>query len=519
MANLRPLRPHQAELVEKIQHAAMQGYQSIMVQAPCGFGKTLTAAHLINNVIENGGRACFVAPRLTLIDQTVDSFIDEGFNNEIGVIQGQHPRTNWRKPLQVASLQTLTRRHNLSRFDLLIVDEAHMTSTAFLKLKKGHFKDSLVIGLSATPWREGLGQHYDTLIVGGTTQGLIDMGYLVQGRVLAPAPEIDLSGVKTTAGDYNQRQLADKVNTREIVGDIIKHWQQYGENRPTICFCVDRAHAKHVQQRFEEAGIPAGYVDCFTMDMDRKEIVKDFRNGDIRVLCNVGVMTTGFDAPEASCMIDAAPTKSLTLHVQKTGRVLRTAPGKKDAIILDHAGNTLKLGLVEGITRDTMCNGDENSKAKRKEQEKKDPKPRLCEECKVVMAPHHESCPECGTLVKKFTQVIHRDGELHWIGGPIKDYSDEKLAKKQRQEFMAGLRFYGRQKGYKDSWADWKFKERYGKWPNALGCSFVNPAPPTLETLNYIKAGQIAYAKARQKAANRGEDDRFARFMREGGQY
>lgn len=497
---LRPLRDYQENAKGRLDQALSSGESKIMIQGPCGFGKTLMAAHIISDLLAQGKRVCFVAPRLTLIDQAVEAFKNEGFEAHIGVIQGNHPLTDYDQLLQVASLQTLVRR-KLPEIDAFIVDEAHMSSDAFIRLVN-KYQDTPFIGLSATPWRAGLGKTYKKLIIAETTAGLIERGYLVPFKTFAPAPPIDLSGVSVLGtGDYNQSQLSDAVNKTELVGDIIRHWQALGENRSTICFCVDRAHAKHVQERFSEAGIPAAYVDCYTPDLERREIIEDFRNGVIRVICNVGVLTTGFDAPEASCMIDAAPTRSLILHVQKTGRVLRSASGKSNAIILDHAGNALSLGVVTDIHRDYMCDGSAESRARRKATEKKELKPRLCEECKTVVARHLDKCPECGTSFNKFTQIINREGLLRAIDDCGSEHPEDVRTKRinlsVKAAFYGELKFLGEQRGYKSGWAANQYKQRFGVWPNHPDIRDSIMRRPTLDTLNWVRSRQIAWSKSR----------------------
>lgn len=495
MIDLRPLRSHQQDVVDEYKSLREKGATRVMIQAACGFGKTLTAAYLIRDAIEQGKRVVFVTPRLTLLDQTIESYGMDGFEDHIGVLQGNHPLTDKRKLLQIASAQTLTRRE-MPKTDLMIIDEAHMTSTGMRKILKSN-PDMIVVGLSATPWSSGLGNDYADLIKGMSTSDLIESGYLVPFKTYAPGKPLDLSKIKIISGDYHQGELSALVNSHDIVGDAVDHYKKYGEDRLAICFAVDRSHAKHLEQRFAEVGIRSGYVDCFTPDLERRELIEDFRSGKVRVICNVGVLTTGFDVPEASCLIDAAPTKSLILHVQKTGRVLRTADGKKDAIILDHAGNTLKLGLITDINRDDLCTGDPASRAKRKEQEKSDPKPRLCQECKTVMAHHLTECPECGTPVKRFTVVQHSPGELSLVGK--EQASDGQLVRHQMMRFFGECRCYAASMGYKEGWAAYKFKERYGDWPNAFGVQNAPLHGPTMETLNYIKSKNIAWKKSKEK--------------------
>jgi DNA repair protein RadD len=101
------------------------------------------------------------------------------------------------------------------------------------------------------------------------------------------------------------------------------------------------------------AGIAAGYCDAWTDCVERRMLERQFRSGEIKVVCSVRTLTTGIDWP-VSCIIDAAPTKSEILHVQKTGRGLRINPGTEDLLVLDHAGNSLRLGLVTDIGHDCL---------------------------------------------------------------------------------------------------------------------------------------------------------------------
>ena len=156
-----------------------------------------------------------------------------------------------------------------------------------------------------------------------------------------------------------------------------------GEDRPTLCYGVNRAHAEHLQQRFLEAGIAAEYIDCFTERADRERIFDRFRAGETRVICNVATLAIGLDLPMCSCIVDARPTKSEIRFVQTIGRGLRTAEGKDKLIVLDHAGNTLRLGLVTDIRHEHLDDGEPRRAGERGERSA--PLPVLCDDCKAVM--------------------------------------------------------------------------------------------------------------------------------------
>ena len=171
-----------------------------------------------------------------------------------------------------------------------------------------------------------------------------------------------------------------------ITGDIVGEWLKRGEDRPTLAFCVDRKHAQHVHERFEEVGVPSEYMDGETPREDREATFARFRAGSTRVICNVGVLVAGVDLPTAACLIDARPTKSRIRYVQVIGRGLRTSPGKADLRILDHAGNALRLGLVTDIHQTRLDDGEEKA-AERKQREQSEPLPKLCAACKAVLRP------------------------------------------------------------------------------------------------------------------------------------
>jgi superfamily II DNA or RNA helicase len=212
---------------------------------------------------------------------------------------------------------------------------------------------------------------------------LIRHGYLSAFVAFAPS-EPDLAGVRTMAGDFHEGELSDAMDKPSITGDIVETWLKRGEARPTLVYGVHRAHAEHLQQRFVETGIAAAYIDCDSARDERARIFARFRAGDIRVICNVATLSTGLDLPMVSCIVDARPTKSRIPFVQTIGRGLRTADGKDHLLILDHAGNHLRLGVVTDVGQDYLDDGKGRQGFNRREA-CAEPLPKLCEECKAVL--------------------------------------------------------------------------------------------------------------------------------------
>jgi superfamily II DNA or RNA helicase len=285
--------------------------------------------------------------------------------------------------------------------------------------------------------------------------------------------------------------------TRTVVtGDIIDQWLKRGENRSTFCFCVNRKHAQHVAERFVEAGVAAEYMDGITSREDRELMFDRFRSGETRIICNVGVLTTGIDL-DVRCIIDAKPTKSPILFVQTIGRGLRTAEGKDHLLILDHAGNHLRLGMVTDVGADRLDDGKERQGAERKA-ERREPLPKICDECKAVVPPRTTACPCCGAQIHGFTTVDAVEGELVRLGERGSGSRQATIADKAG--FYGELKGIAGAKGYSGGWASHKFREKFGVWPNDHRVRCAAERAPSLATMNWVKSRTIAFAKARQYA-------------------
>lgn len=480
------LRPRQQKLVDDIDAAIASGARRIMVQAPTGFGKTIIAAYFANRCAERGQRKLFTVPALTLIKQTVDRFYENGIW-DVGVIQANHELTNFSMPIQVASVQTLQRRKIIPRADLVMIDEAHRWFEFYKKwFLDPEWADVPFIGLSATPWTVGLGKYFDHLIIASTVRELIDENLLAPFRVFAPGSP-DLSDVRTVAGDYHEGDLSGVMNDIKLVADVVSTWIDKANGAPTLCFAVDRAHAKHLQRQFIDAGVPTGYIDAFTEKPDREDIQRHFQSGALKVVCNVGCLTTGVDW-DVRCIILARPTKSEMLFVQMIGRGLRTAAGKDHCLVLDHSDNHTRLGFVTDIHYDYL---DDGNRAKKKAAPKES-LPKKCPACSFLRPPKVPQCPSCGFMPKPTCGIKNAAGELVELASRLKQ--KEVIADNKR--LYAELLYYANQRGYKPGWASVNYRERVGGWPPREWVT-VPPVEPTRETLNWIKSKMIAYVKAR----------------------
>jgi DNA repair protein RadD len=493
MSALRPLYEHQERAIAEVRRSCGPGKKKRpMLQAPTGFGKTKTAAEITKSGRAKGKRIAFIVPRKALIDQAIADFAREGIE-AVGVMQGYHPMTDHEQPVQVVSAQTLDRRKRPD-VDFVIVDEAHEMHKSVLRWM-ADCPDILFIGLSATPWSRGLGKYWDDLIIAATTRELMDAGFLSDFVAFAPS-DPDLSAVSTGAdGDFKEGELADVMDVPKITGDIILEWQTRGENRPTFVFCVNRAHAQHVCERFVEAGIAAEYLDGNTPDDERRNIFARFRARETTVLVNIGVLTIGVDL-DVRCIVDARPTKSPIKFVQSIGRGLRTAPGKDKLVIIDHSGNHLRLGRVTDIARDHLDDGKKREGSAKKE--RSEPLPKLCPECKAVLGCKARECSACGAQIVATTTVQEVEGKLVELGSRRSGEKAPDIAEKAA--FFGELKGYATVRRHKPKWADYKYRERFGVWPNDPRIRGAPATPPSLKTKNWLTSRTIAFHKARERA-------------------
>ena len=307
---MRELYDDQKLAMSLLRQAVASGSRKIVISAPTGSGKTVLASTIVLGARAKLNRVAFCVPSLGLIDQTFERFLEAGVDpGDMGIMQADHPFTRPDAPIQIASAQTLARRP-LPKSDIVIIDEAHVQYDIYDRWKdlKGDDAPKLFIGLSATPWAKGMGSRGETLIQHTSIQELIDLGRLSRFRVFAPSHP-DLSKVRTQAGDFREDDLSQVMSGPKLVSDVVETWLSKAEGRPTLCFAVNRAHARALHAQFVRSGVPTEYVDAFTPRQERDEIGRSLKDGSVKVVVNIGCLTTGIDW-DVRCISMARPTKS-----------------------------------------------------------------------------------------------------------------------------------------------------------------------------------------------------------------
>lgn len=423
---------------------ALRRAKRVVLVLPVGAGKTVVAAEMIRLALVRKKRVLFVVHRIELVRQAVDRLAAVGVR--AGTVTAS---TNDVREVTVCSIQTLAARNLYPPADLVFLDECHHAKAKTWGELLAHYEASFVIGLTATPFRldgQGLGDVFSELVVGVRTAQLCEEGVLVEPEVYAP-PGPDLSGVRVRHGDYEPGRLAAAMEKPKLVGDIVAHWQRLCHGRRTIAFACSIHHSEMIRDAFLAQGILCAHVDGKTPGDVRAKALADLRAGTVPVVTNCSLFGEGTDVPAIEVAIIARPTESRALHIQMLGRIMRAASGKESAIVLDHAGNTHRHGLVTDHIEYSLAG------------RQKVPVPRIyrCPECFVVLPAPVDVCPECGHQWPE--RSAPREGPEH-VEGELR-----KFTKADERSWYEALVEKANAGNRRLGWARHQYKERFGKWP------------------------------------------------------
>lgn len=352
------LRAYQREALDAIQTARQEGRGRALVVLPTGTGKTvifnsLIAAWRVPTVI--------LAHREELLTQARDKLLTIWPDADVGIVGAGYHETG--HAITIGSVQSLSKPRRLAHLAqadirLLIVDEAHHTTAAsyhrVLEAVGAGTSEAdggaFLLGVTATPDRADgksiIDSVYGEPVYQASLPEMIRRGYLANLTGVCVRTSTRLDGVSTRLGDFAEGELAAVVNVLDRNEQIVKAWQRHASDRATLAFCASVDHAHDLAAAFRDAGVSAEALDGETPRQLRHDLLAAFASGALRVLCNCAVLTEGFDAPTASCVILARPTQSRALYVQCVGRGTRPAPGKRDCLILDVADVSSKHKLT-----------------------------------------------------------------------------------------------------------------------------------------------------------------------------
>ena len=385
------LRPYQQAQLAAILQNYMEGTTQQLLQAATGTGKTVLFSNLPQKIGHLLPRKTLVmVHREELVDQAIKSMRHWNPSLKVGKEMAEH-YADIDCDIIVSCVASIGRagatrmeRFGWDSIDKIIVDECHHgIASTYLNVFEaaGVLKPEnrkLLLGVTATPKRRNLTRAEKKQITTLDDEDILSLksvfkkivhkypirqairdGWLVPLRGFRLKTSVDLSGIKSTAGDYAQDELSLAVNTPQRNMQVVKFWLDNAERRTTIAFTVDIQHAKDAAEQFKRAGVKAEAI--WGTDPDREEKLERFKADEIEVLCNCGVLIEGFDAWNVMCILDMAPTKSSSKYTQKIGRGTRLEEGtgnllealkagialrKRDCYVLDVVDNNKRCSLV-----------------------------------------------------------------------------------------------------------------------------------------------------------------------------
>jgi superfamily II DNA or RNA helicase len=442
------LRPYQELLIDGARAEFQRGIKNTCIVAPCGAGKTIIMADMASKARIIGNRTLFVVHRQELIRQASTTFSALGISH--GIIAADYPMQP-NEYIQIASIQTVVRRlDKIYPPQIIIFDEAHHSTAATWRKLLAAYPDAFVIGLTATPARmggQGLGDIFQSLLMGPSPKQLIQWGNLAPYKYYAPPVRADLADLKVVKyGDYDQKEVSLRMDKSEIIGDQIDQYMKLAPGGKAVCYCASIAQSQHTAEMFRQVGISALHIDGETHRIAREAATEDFKAGKIRVVCNVDLISEGFDVADMDAVIMARPTQSLTLYIQQSMRPMRpdkNNPGKV-AVIIDAVGNCYRHGLPDDDREWSL------ESKKKKAGPKLEIPLKVCPKCYGANRPG-PVCEHCGYRYPKEerTEPEQRAGDLAEVVELEKKRLRQEVGKARDVVTLEQIAF---QRGYKPTW-------------------------------------------------------------------
>lgn len=420
------LRNYQQDAIDAAYQHLRERKDNPCIVMPTGSGKTPVVATICHDVVNRwDGRVLILAHVKELIEQTAEKLKFVSPELKFGIYSAGLKSRNTDDQVIVAGIQSVSKRAcELGSFNLILVDEAHTIPPegegmyqTFLSEAKVVNPDVRVIGLTATPFRlrSGLICRPEYILnhvcfeIG--VKELIDQGFLSQLRTESGAIHADTSRVHVRGGEFVAAEVEDLMDQDELVkaacSEIVT---SIGQRRTVLIFTAGIQHGRHVQDVLrQDHQIDCGFVCGTTPAKERDATLNAFREGKLRVLCNVNVLTTGFDAPNIDCIVILRPTMSPGLYYQMVGRGFRLHPDKPDCLVLDFGGNVERHGPVDAIRIAT-----------RKRKGTDDGPKKRCPECQATIAAGFATCPHCGYVFPPPERQLHETqaSQAEILSGP-----------------------------------------------------------------------------------------------------
>ena len=491
------LREYQSRGVDMTREE-LKRFNSVCLVIPPGGGKTRIAAAICERVVMNEKQALFIPPRRALVTQSHAAFEALGLRSGIYMAGMEFDP---RHKIDIASIDTITSRIEkeysqgrelLKTASVIFFDEGHVYASkeraALINdIRTGVYgpkkKIILLTGTPCTGSGGGLGNICEKLIVPVTMRELIDQGYLLQPRYFS-APMPDLSHVKKSGDDLNQKQLGEAYDKPKIVGSVVENWLRIAPGTSTVVFAPTRANATHLAEQFEAVGVKTAYVDALTDNDERDEIFEKIQQGEIQVVCNVLVIGMGVDLPRLETVVFATKTKSVTRWVQGVCRPDRPWGDQKFYTVIDHGGmyDDPNLGAVEDIADwDLAPKQKVQDRIEKRKKENKELKEIKCPKCPAIFKAAHR-CPRCGYQLKQKSEPLdYYEADLQEMK-PIHD----KFTKDEKQKFYSELLTICDRNKYNSGWIANTYRKRFNVWPSGMKDVAIEPSRSTKQYVGIL---------------------------------
>lgn len=402
------LRDYQAAAIDACYTFAREKPgENPLIVIPTGGGKSLVISQICMDAFSGGARVLILSHVKELLQQNKDHIekIAPDLRGAIGLYSASLKSRDLHHSIIVAGIQSVYQKAAiLGRFDVILIDECHMIPDegagryrTFIKDAKIVNPNLAIVGFTATPYRLKTGyifgkdpeKIFSDVCYEISVKKLIEDGYLSRLRSKVGLTQADLSDVKIQGGDYAQDELEEAMTAEGMVPAACKELVAFTADRKSVLiFATGISHGEVIKAELErlECDVKSVYGD--TPSKDRAQILEDFKTQRLKYVVNIGVLTTGFDAPTIDCVAMLRPTMSPGLYYQMCGRALRECEGKEDALVLDFAQNILRHGPIDMIDV-------KPSKAKEKDGKKRVAPTKVCPVCQEVMHAAATRCPAC----------------------------------------------------------------------------------------------------------------------------
>lgn len=437
------LRNYQEKCISALRSGLKSNLYRQILCAATGAGKTVMFTYMVSRAVEKGNKCLILTDRTELLNQSKNTLNE--FNLTVSKINPKVKELDFNKNLYVAMAQTLKRRIKKEDYkdfiyslDLIIIDEAHKQESDFIFEYIN--EKCIVIGATATPLREGkqkaLKEFYSNIVNEIQISELIELGFLA--NPISYGVPINLKGIKTKQGDYDQNQLAKMYEETKLYDGVYENYIKYCNNKKTLIFSPNVAGSLLLVDELNKKGLNCKHIDANTKQNNREYILDWFKNTPNAILSNVGILTTGFDEPTIEVVILYRATKSLPLFLQMVGRGSRTTPTKKDFTILDFGNNIKRLGFWQH---------DREWNLNKKKKKDGIPPVKECPQCIYIMPASIMQCPECGHEFEKSEKEIEEQEIVI-----LEKLTYNQIKQKLKTATFRELDLIAKAKGYKKGW-------------------------------------------------------------------